>query len=182
MSQNRWQLIPNNTLVSCSKKKLSIKGVIVSQRLRALILKVHLPRFLCLICLWLSWRSMSASTHHLYDPGFLPRSLLLGDDVLGQNYAAEQGADAGAGRCSNLHHGRPVHGGPLLLQTNRRPESPVRSCLLFASAFLLVHARSRRSSMLRENTHSVEISFLAAGLTARQKITPHYCKHIILLL
>lgn len=103
---------------------MSIKGVILSQRLRALILKVHLPRFLCLICLWLSWRSMSASTHHLYDPGFLPRSLLLGDDVLGQNYAAEQGADAGAGRCSNLHHGRPVHGGPLLLQTNRRPESP----------------------------------------------------------
>lgn len=65
-------------------------------------------------------------THHLYDSGFLSRPLLLGHDVLGQNHAAEQGADASAGRGSDLHHGRPVHGGPLLLyRPARRPETPV---------------------------------------------------------
>lgn len=102
------------------------------------------PHFPCLICLWLSWRSMSASTHHLYDPGFLPGSLLLGDDVLGQNYAAEQGADAGAGRRSDLHHGRPVHGGSAAPpQINRRPESPVLLCSR-APSYWCMHAAEDR--------------------------------------
>lgn len=78
---------------------------------------------------YLNAAEVSAQTHHLYDPSFLPRAFLLGYDVLGENHAAEQGADAGAGRGSDLHHGRPVHDGrSVVLDINHRPESRPALC------------------------------------------------------
>lgn len=98
-------------------------------------------------------------THHLYDPGFLSRSLLLGYDVLGQNNAAEQGTDAGAGRGSDLHHGRPVHDGRSTVAPpiNRRPESRPALCQQ-APSYWCRHAA--KDLMLHESSHSVAVLFL----------------------
>ena len=71
-------------------------------------------------CVFSPWRVCSVVlmwTHHLDDPGLLAGSFLLGHDVLGQDHPAQQGAHAGAGRGSDLHHGRSVHDAPLLLRT-----------------------------------------------------------------
>ncbi len=96
---------------------------------------------------YLDAAALSAFTHHLYDPGFLARSLLLGHDVLRQNHAAEQGTHAGAGRGSDLHHGRPVHNGPLLLQVPPDQPPPGESRRLFcqqAPAHCCKHATEDR--------------------------------------